>query len=934
MRRAPWGIAAWVILIGWLPLRCALAADLIIGWQPGAAQESITLSGGEVIYPQPLWHPKGRPVRHSRLAVADERLVEVLIELRHMSAIRYVEIDSRVKAQSLPNDANLDETWHLDKIRAPQAWDSVHDCRQALIAIVDTGIDLTHPDLIDNLWVNTGEIAGNGIDDDDNGIVDDVHGFNAITGTAAGEPTSDYDPLRINMHGTHVAGIAAAVGNNSIGSSGLCWQARLMDARFLGLSGGGDSSDAASAIEYALSMRQPDELLIVNNSWTVENYNQTLDEVIAGAVDAGVLFTMAAGNHGGNNDITPVYPAILSARNPHAISVGNSNQLDLRHTAAGASNYGLHTVDLVAPGSDIYSTLPNGAYGTETGTSMSTPMVAAAAALIDGLRPGMSPSEIRAHLISSAQPLTLLAGWYVNGARLDLAEAVNQLHIDSPTLFYLQMPHYNSVRAGEKVTVVGEYLDAVRELRWNEVALPVDVGSASGTLVVQLPDGARSGSLAIEGGNQLWLKTVLDPPDLLQITPAPAGSLISWNCGANCESVTIQRATNTLGYNTVATVAADSAVWRDEGAEQGSTLCYRLQAGYEYLRPDTGTIATELSPWSDPISQNPTSTPRLWLTRYLGSVAVGDNYDIRLRGIDPAMSFSALDPLPEGLVLEPFGRLYGTPQAEGVYSFRLLANSGVNCPEERLFVLKVDRAGAPRHQVVNYSGRGYLLEGRVGQVTSLQWRVVASSEIAPTANNYDLLQLDLRLDPQNEALLEIVPTAGYFMDSIQVHNRKNGWQTPVSSDGLAFNSGMISWALRSGSDWDDNPHDEGVVTLTIALGVLGRTGASSSSTLDRRCFIATSLYQTTHHPDLDRLRGWRDHILKLPMGQELVDYYYRNSPRWVDWTSSHPSLQRLMYQLIRLLVWMVEYLYLWGLLLVTVVALRGYRRQVKPVTDA
>src|SRR5690606_1467341 len=222
-----------------------------------------------------------------------------------------------------------------------------------------------HPDLAANMWTNTGEVPGNGIDDDGNGVADDVHGANFVPTVATGDPMDD------NGHGTHVAGTIGAVTNNHLGVAGVNWETRIMALKFLSASGSGTTAGAIRAIEYAIA----NGANIMNNSWGGGGFSRALEDAIREAHDAGILFVAAAGNSSQNNDTNPFYPASYDV--PNVMSVMATDQDDDK---AGCSHFGLASVGLGAPGVGILSTTPGGSFDSFNGTSMASPHVAGAAA--------------------------------------------------------------------------------------------------------------------------------------------------------------------------------------------------------------------------------------------------------------------------------------------------------------------------------------------------------------------------------------------------------------------------------------------------------------------------------------------------------------------------------------------------------------------------
>ncbi|MFH2065983.1 MAG: S8 family serine peptidase [Pseudomonadota bacterium] len=267
----------------------------------------------------------------------------------------------RTMAISSPNDPFFIELWSLHNtgqtvnntpgtvnadIHALEAWETTTDCSNVIIAIIDSGVDLSHPDIIHNLWTNPGEIAGNGKDDDKNGYIDDIHGWNFVD--------DNNDVSDSNNHGTHVAGVIAAEGNNAFGTTGVCWSAKLMILKFLDTRGTGNTTDEISAIQYAVA----NNAKIINASFGESGYLQGEYDAISASGSAGQLFVASSGNQGFDNDAKAqddkIYPGGYDIDN--IISVAASDQDD---QLPDWSVYGATTVDLAAPGDNIYSAYPN-----------------------------------------------------------------------------------------------------------------------------------------------------------------------------------------------------------------------------------------------------------------------------------------------------------------------------------------------------------------------------------------------------------------------------------------------------------------------------------------------------------------------------------------------------------------------------------------------
>ncbi len=316
-----------------------------------------------------------------------------------------------------PSDPRFDDLWGLHNtgqtggtedadIDALEAWGVSTGAEGVVVAVIDTGVDYTHPDLADNTWVNADEIAANGIDDDSNGYVDDVHGYDFAY--------HDADPMDGHKHGTHCAGTIGAVGNNGIGVIGVNHDVTIMAVKFLDDGGFGKTAAAVEAVLYAVD----NGAVILSNSWGGGGPSSALKDAIVYALDHDVLFVAAAGNDSVDTDIFPNYPSNYDVDN--VMSIASTDHNDLK---AGTSNWGLNTVDLGAPGVEVLSTVP-GAYSYSSGTSMATPHVSGAAALLKAHNPSLSALEIKAVLMGSVDPIASLAGRTVSGGRLNAANAL------------------------------------------------------------------------------------------------------------------------------------------------------------------------------------------------------------------------------------------------------------------------------------------------------------------------------------------------------------------------------------------------------------------------------------------------------------------------------------------------------------------------------
>ena len=320
-----------------------------------------------------------------------------------------------------PDDPSYSQQWALGTssagIAAPATWARTTGSSGVTVAVVDSGVQLDHPDLAPNVWQNTGEVAGNGIDDDGNGYTDDRLGWDWVT--------DDSDPTDQHGHGTHVAGIAGARGNDAIGVAGTSWSSKIMALRVLDENGVGSSFDIAQAFRYA----GRSGVKVVNASLGGDGYSRSVADAVAAA--PGTLFVVASGNGGSDgvgddNDVNSSFPCNLTLAN--VICVAASNQLG---QLSPFSNYGAQNVDLAAPGSNILSTLPTNRWGYASGTSMATPFVAGAAALLWAAAPSASVADVRTSLLQGVESDPTLIGKVASNGRLDAASAL-ELLVPSP----------------------------------------------------------------------------------------------------------------------------------------------------------------------------------------------------------------------------------------------------------------------------------------------------------------------------------------------------------------------------------------------------------------------------------------------------------------------------------------------------------------------
>ena len=430
----------------WLAAAVLLAAPL-------SAQEVEIVNGHKAVAHEVLVKFRGEPGPQLRSAIGHQYGIQTMRGIAHgmvhmraagLSTARLIEqlsndpdvlyaepnylVDITDAASSIPpNDPQFSGEWGLQNIGqtgglphadidATAAWTISTGSRNVAVGVVDTGVDYNHPDLKANMWSAPAPFTITFAPGDILSCPAGSHGYDAITNTC--------DPMDQNNHGTHVAGTIGAVGNNSAGITGVNWAVTIVGLRFLDASGSGTTANAVRAIEAAIQIKKafPTQanIQILSNSWGGTGYSQALLQAINEANTAGMLFVAAAGNSGVDIGITPAYPAGYTA--PNKIAVAATDSAD---ALASFSNYSSTLVDLGAPGVSVLSTIRNGQYAQFSGTSMATPHVSGAAALVLSVCPALTTSALRQTLLNTADPVPALAFRTVTGSRLNVYRAVH-----------------------------------------------------------------------------------------------------------------------------------------------------------------------------------------------------------------------------------------------------------------------------------------------------------------------------------------------------------------------------------------------------------------------------------------------------------------------------------------------------------------------------
>ena len=327
----------------------------------------------------------------------------------------------REPIEARPNDPKFAEQWALNNlgqdggkeradIDALKAWLKTRGSSEIVVAVLDSGVDYTHPDLVANIWFRPDNVPQ--YKDDEIGTFNDFRGFNAAENFS--------DPMDDNGHGTHCAGIIGAEGDNDEGIAGVNWNVEIMPLKFMGRGGFGTTKDAIEAINYAIDRKRNGvNVRVINASWGSTMYSKALEDAIRAAGEEGILFVAAAGNATTNNDKRPHYPSNYNL--PNVISVAATDKND---NLTSFSNFGLKTVHIAAPGKDIMSTWLNDDYREASGTSMAAPQVAGVAALILASEPKLSVEKLRERILKSVDKIDSLNGKVENGGRINAAKAL------------------------------------------------------------------------------------------------------------------------------------------------------------------------------------------------------------------------------------------------------------------------------------------------------------------------------------------------------------------------------------------------------------------------------------------------------------------------------------------------------------------------------
>jgi subtilisin family serine protease len=533
-----------------------------------------------------------------RLRSRSKNTEELIQRLMRNPHVLYAEPNYVISIDKTPNDPSYGSLWGLPKISAPSAWDVTTGTGAVVVGVVDSGVDYNHPDLAANIWSNSGVI---------NGCPANTRGFNAITRTC--------DPMDDNNHGTHVSGTIGAVGNNATGVAGVNWTTRIMGLKTLDSTGSGTTANAIAAIDWAVTAKQAGvNVRVLNASWGSNNFSQALLDEINKAATNDILFVAAAGNDNVNNDVTPNYPSGYGT--PNKIAVAATTSTD---GLASFSNYGANSVDLGAPGASILSTTRNNTYSTFSGTSMATPHVSGAAALILSACSQATVNGVKSLILSNVDPLASLSGKVNTGGRLNVNKAIQSCSVPPApanlSATAVSVSQINLTWTDQSANETGFQV----ERKTGAGGTYAQIGTTAANTTTYNDTGLAEGTMyfyrvrAINGnGNSAYSSEASATPVSPPVAPANLSATavsssqinLSWTDQSTNETgFQIERKTGAGGtYTLIGTTTANATTYNNTGRAEGTTYFYRLRAVNSAGNSAYSNEASATTPFSPPVA--------------------------------------------------------------------------------------------------------------------------------------------------------------------------------------------------------------------------------------------------------------------------------------------------------------------------------------------
>lgn len=765
----------------------------------------------------------------------------IYVALQKHPEVDYVELDQPISSLPLLNrqvTLQASETsYALAQLKIDLLSDSERQCDRILIGVLDSGIDFEHEDLQSVLEKNMGSIVG----------------INTIDETVSA--SDDYG------HGTHVAGIIAS---QDIGHPGACKSARLVPLKFLNKAGGGSVSDAVEAIAWAVE----NNIQLMNHSWTVSSYNQALVDIMTSSVAQGMLHITAAGNSGANNDRNDVYPAKLSQTISGVMAVANSTEERLLYRS---SNYGLSSVDIAAPGSDILSLNLNNSSSQRTGTSMSAPFITAISAMLWQQDESLTPGQIRAVLSSTVTQSGVLEPKLRSGGIAN-AQAALQAYQQKPIALYgltWQQGKLNLLGQGlaETTAVTIDY-DATH---LDNQSLTFEYDSSNQQLTLTDSPIASGMITVVTSGQEakLYYYAPVEVADNLSLIGNDEQFILSWSLPTSANETLVYRALPGEGFKFLNRIEAPISQFSDNPNQEGEVR-YRVKTSYISQAPYQSIVQEKMSEYSTTISQSWQSNP--WQLLQWADIPVNTQVKLPLRLSSDLQVAIGEGTLPDGLTING-GYLVGQATQAGHYAFTLQASDGTNS-WSRSFELEV--LPSVNWQTPSQQSQTFI------QATS--GGISAVSQF--TQEGAVITQIDVDSSDGSLALINITvkDTTNVSLQSIELISNSAATSTN-SSVSVQPHQATLSVADQSAYDLNSELN-----AITIQYTQATSSVASSSSESDSRCFIATSLFPN-NPMILESLRGIRDDvILRLPYGPQFIEMYYFYSPFWVEVVRDIPAV--------------------------------------------